>query len=287
MAAIQVLNGVTDISSSIDWRSIHMTGVVTKEKGQLTFDIINANSPAVPALGDTIYLKYNSILLFGGTCTEKRTVVDGGILQRYKVTCMDWGFLFDSKVVHKTYQNMDPSDIVKDIVSNFAPAGFTTNNVQKGNFNIASVKFNYEQATRCLESLAKLIGWDWYIDANKDVHFFFATTNTGSSQVNPAPFNIDDTSGKINWPTLDIDISIANLKNSIYVIGGTMFRANTAGNTPDVYTTVGGQLVYSIGTPYDTTTLGTTLKVTLDGVTQSIGIDGTDDPGTVNVLYGS
>jgi len=285
MAAIQILDGVTDISASIDWRSLHMTSVVTKERGQLQFDIVNANNPTIPAMGDAMYLKYNGTLLFGGTCTELDYVVDGGILLRVKVTCMDWGYQFDSKVVHKTYQNMDPQDIVKDIVANFAGSGFTTVNVQKGNFLIPSMKFNYEQAIRCLQSLAKTIGWDWYIDPNKDVHFFFAVTNTGSSVINPAPFDIDDTSGKINWPSLDVDISIANLKNSIYVIGGTLFRAKTAGNTPDVYTTVAGQLVYSIDTPYETTTLGTTLKVTLDGAAQSIGIDGTTAPGSVNVLY--
>lgn len=86
-----------------------------------------------------------------------------------------------------------------------------------------------------------------------------------------------------------MDISIANLKNSIYVIGGTMFRANNTSNTPDKYTTTAGTLVYYLAYPYDTTTIsggGThTLNVTLDGVAQSIGIDGQTDPGTVNVLY--
>ena len=290
-SAIQILDGVTDLSSGIDWRSLDMVSVLTKEKGSLKFDILipnPASPPTIPALGDTIYLKYNGTVLWGGTCTEKETVVDGGILTRVKVTCMDWGYQFDSLVVHKTYQNLDPHDIVVDIVSNFAAAGFTTNNVQTGNFKIASVKYNYEQGTRCLESLAKLIGWDWYIDPHKDVHFFFANTTTGSSETDPAPFNIDDTSGKILWPTLDVDTSIANLKNSIYVIGGTMFRANSSGSTPEVYTTVSGQLTYSLGTPYDTTTLSggsATVKVTLDGSAQSIGIDGTTDPGTVNVLY--
>jgi hypothetical protein len=283
--SIVIKNGTTDISSGIDWRSIDCTSVVTKEKGSLKFDLLNANSPQIPQIGDTLYLYYNSALTFGGTCTELEYIVDGGILLRVHVTVSDFGFSLDSKVVHKTYQNMDPADIVTDIITNFAPAGFTTHNVQRGNFLIASVKFNYEQCTRCLESLAKMIGWDWYVDVSKDVHFFFATTNTGSSELNPAPFNIDDTSGNINWPSLDIDISIANIKNSIYVIGGTMFRVRTASNTADVYTTVGGQLVYSIDTPYDTTTLGTTLKVTLDAVAQSIGIDGTTAPGTVNVLY--
>jgi len=282
---IQVKIGSTDISSSIDWRTLDIVSVVTKERGSAKFDILNINNPQIPNFGDSIKIYYNATLIWAGVCTEKEIVIAGGILQRIHVTCSDYGYLLDSKVVHKTYQNMDPADIVDDLITNFAPAGFTTNNVKRGNFLIASIKFNYEALTKCLESLAKTIGWDWYVDVNKDVHFFFATTNTGSSEINPAPFNIDDTSGNILWPTLDVDMSIANLKNSIYVIGGTMFRANTSGNTPDVYTTVAGQLTYYLTYPYDTTTLGTTLKVTLDGATQSIGLDGQTDPGTVNVLY--
>jgi hypothetical protein len=284
--SIVVKNGTTDISSSIDWRSLDITSVVTKEKGNARLDVVNANNAQIPQIGDDITIFYDSTLIFGGTCSELDYVVDGGVLLRVHVTVADYGFLLDSKVVHKTYQNMDPADIVIDLIANFAPAGFTTNHVQRGNFLIASQKFNYEQCTRCLESLAKTIGWDWYVDPLKDVHFFFATTGTGSSEVDPAPFDIDDTSGNINWPSLDVDVSIANLKNSIYVIGGTMFRNRTSSDTPDVYKTVAGQVVYPIASPYDTTTLGTTLRVTIDGVTQSIGIDGTDDPGTVNVLYG-
>jgi hypothetical protein len=284
--AIQILKGATDISGGIDWKSLRLTSVLTKEKGTLAFDILNVNGAVIPTFGDTIYLYYNNVLLFGGTCTEKQIVIDGGILQRYKITCQDWGYKFDSKLVHKAYQNMDPKDIVLDIVANFAGAGFTTNNVQRGNFQVSSIKFNYEQPIRAIEALAKQIGWDWYIDPNKDVHFFFANPSSGTSQILPAPFNIEDGTGNIQFKTLSVDMSIANLKNSIYVVGGLMYRFNTLGNTPDVYQTHAGQVVYPIAYPYDTSNLvGGTLSVSLDGVPQSIGIDGQTDPGTVNVLY--
>ena len=74
MSAIQILNGTTDVTSSIDWRSLDCIAVVTKEKGSLKFDILNANSPQIPNVGDTIYLKYNGTLLFGGTCIETEYV---------------------------------------------------------------------------------------------------------------------------------------------------------------------------------------------------------------------
>ena len=278
---IQILDASTDISTGIDWRSIDLTMVLTKEQGTLKFDILNNNSPTIPALGDVIYLKYNGTTLFGGTCTEREIVIDGGLVQRYKITCMDWGYRFNSKLVHKSYSNMDPHDIVVDLVTNFAGSGFTTNHVQVGNFKVASIKFNYEQPTKALEALAKQIGWDWYIDPNKDVHFFFATTQTGSAELLPAPFNIDDTSGNVNWSTLDIDQSISNMKNSIYVIGGIRYQTYGSGNTPDIYTSVGGQFVYYLAYPYDITTL----NVKLGGLTQSIGTDGQTPAGSVNVLY--
>lgn len=198
--SIVIKNGSTDISLSIDWRSVDITSVLTKEKGSAKFDILNINSPHIPNFGDTINIYYNSALIWAGTCTEKETIIDGGILQRVKVTCMDWAFKLDSMVVHKSYQNMDPHDIVADLITNFAPAGFTTTNVKRGNFLVASMKFNYEPLTRCLETLAKTIGWDWYVDVNKDVHFFFASTNTGSSELNPAPFNIDDRAARSCGP---------------------------------------------------------------------------------------
>lgn len=289
---VVIKNGSTDISSIIDWTSIQGTFVVTKQKGALKFDILIPNPsspPSVPALGDTIYLYYNSsTLYFGGTVTELETVIDGGTLQRVHVTASDWGYKLDRMLVYKTYQNMDPADIVKDIIQNFTTDGFTTNNVQQGNFLVASIKFNYEQPSKALEALAKQIGWDWYIDPNKDVHFFFADTADGSTEVNPAPFDIEDGTGNIQFATLDVDVSIANLKNSIYVLGGTMFRAVDPGTTVDIYTTVAGQTVYPLSFPYDTTTTsggGATIKVTIDGVTQSVGIYGQDQPGSFNCLY--
>jgi hypothetical protein len=71
------------------------------------------------------------------------------------------------------------------------------------------------------------------------------------------------------------------MKNSVFVIGGTYSKTFIAGNTPDVYTTVSGTVVYAIGYAYSTSTI----TVTLDGATETVGIDQQTDPGTVQVLY--
>jgi hypothetical protein len=172
-SSIQVLDGVTDITSIIEFNSsFNISSMLTKEKGNFQFSIKAPKAPTLPAnmpqIGDDIYVYYtiNGVkrIIFGGTLVTSEPVVSGGVLLLYQMTAADWGFQFDSKVVKKNYAGMDPHDIVVDLVSTFCPAGFTTTHVQTGNFLVSTIQFNYQQPSKCLESLAKQIGWDWYID---------------------------------------------------------------------------------------------------------------------------
>ena len=294
-SALQILDGTNDITSLVDWTSVDLVMVLTKEKGTLSFDIVVPKSPTLPAntpaLGDIIYLKYtiagNQTTLFGGTVTVRDITNDGGKLLRISFTCQDWGYRFDAKLVKKAYTNMDPKAIVLDVVANFAGAGFTTNNVQTGNFLVSSIKFNYEQPTKALEALATQIGWDWYIDPNKDVHFFFAGNAQGTSEIFPAPFNIDDTSGNLDYNTIDVNVDLSNMKNSIFVVGGTYTKTYQtsppagAFSPIDVYTSVAGQFVYPLSGPYDQSSM----IVTLGGVPQTIGTDQTTPDASAQVQY--
>jgi hypothetical protein len=177
-------------------------------------------------------------------------------------------------------------------VANFCPGDFTTNHVQRGNFLVSTIQFNYQQPTKCLEALAKQIGWDWYIGPDKDVHFYFAEGNpAGSSEITLAPFNIDDDSGNIEWPTLDVQIDITNMKNSVFVVGGNYAKyfildPNPSATPPelapvDIYTSVAGTFVYPLAYPYD---IGT-MTITLAGAGQAVGQDQQGNPSDYQVLY--
>ena len=277
----------SDISKSIDWNTVDLVLVLTKEVSTLKFNVkigAGQTTPAktVPKVNDVIKMYDSSGIIFGGTVTESEVTVSGLVLT-YEISCTDWSYLLDGTLIAKNYANMDPHDIVVDIINTVGGAakGFTTNHVATGNFLVASIKFNYEQPTKALESLAKLIGWEWYIDADKDVHFFLGDPATIISQVGQAPVIIDETSGEIEWNSLDIDVNLQNMKNSVYVIGGTYTKTFTSSNAVDVYTTDGNRQVFSLAYPYEKTDL----TVTLDGVDQSIGTDQQTDPTTVDVLY--
>jgi len=209
------------------------------------------------------------------------------------MTAMDWGYALDAYVVKANYANADPHDIAVNLMETFAPEGmFTTNHVQVGNFNVSTIQFNYQQLSKALQALATQIGWDWYIDPNKDLHFYFAEGNAASSsEITPAPIVIDDTTGDIEWATLDVQIDITNMKNAVYVVGGTYQKDFVVDPNPnatppqydpiDVYQTDGVTVVYPLSYSYDESTM----TITLDGVGQSIGTAQVTDPTTVEVLY--
>lgn len=264
-----------DISSSVELNSVECTSVLTKEVGRLIFRIKNYPGKATVDLGDQIDLYDGSNHIFGGTVTEKKDEVEGGVLIATNYMANDWSFRLNSKLVAKKYADMDPHDIVVDIINTFTDGTFTTTNVATGGFNVASISFNYEQVTVSLEKLAKQIGWEWFVDADKDVHFFPPTT------VVDAPYTIDDTSGNLEWVSLEIDQNLTNMKNSIYVIGGTYNRTFDASNTPDVYLTDGTKTVFPLGYTYTPDTI----VVTLAGVSQTIGTDQVTSDASVQVQY--
>jgi hypothetical protein len=288
MAITVTKNGTTDISAIVEWSSIDAVIVLTKERGSFRFTVALSDAEKLsllPSISDTITLSDTSGVIFGGTVTEIQKTVRGGagILLEAAVTVTDYGFALDSKLVKASYADMDPADIVAALIENFGPGGYDyTTHVQHAGYTIKTISFNYEQLTKCLEALARQIGWDWYIDPDKKVHFFFATTDPASSEYNPAPITLDDTGAGLNWASLDVDESITNLKNSIYVVGGSYQKEYTAANTPDVYKTTAGTFVYPLAYKYTGS-----FFVTVDGVQQSIGIDQQDDPTLFEVLYNS
>ena len=294
LAAVQILDGTNDITSLIDWSTLDLSIVLTKEKGTLKFDILTPKAPTLPtnmpALGDAIYLNYTIVSnigtttkkLFGGTVTVLETKNEGGMLLRASITCQDWGYKFDAKMVKTQYTAMDPADIVADIVANFCPAGFNaTTYVQRGNFLVPTIKFNYKQPTKAIESLASLIGWDWYIDPDKNLHFFFAGNYTGTSEDFPAPFDITDTSGDTEYESLDLSIDLSNMKNSVYVIGGTY---DASFNGADSFVVNSSTTTYPLQYGYDTSVTFTVHDVTASA-DLVVGISGVDDPSTVDCLY--
>src|SRR5258708_298904 len=116
---LQLKKNGSDISSSVEWPTLQMSMVLTKEVSKAQFNIKVAGSNVSLALGDQVDIYQNSVHIFGGTVTQKTLVVMGGILPQMQYIATDWSFKLDTKLVHKNYAQMDPKDIVIDILTNY------------------------------------------------------------------------------------------------------------------------------------------------------------------------
>lgn len=290
-----ILNATTtdkDITKEIDWTSIQGTLVLTKEVSKFQFNIKISPGKTIPKLNDQIDLWVNGVgsgyHVFGGLVTETEVTVMGGKQLIIQITVTDWSFQLGKLLIAKNYASIDPGLVCIDLINQFntfAGTSYSTAGIQLAGYTIPSIKFNYIPVHKAIDNLATLIGWDWNITAGQVVQFFLEGSQT-------APFVIDDTTGNLEWNTLDWDQDLTNMKNSVFVIGAAYAKTFTSANTPDVYTSVAGTTTYPVAYPYQysvynsTTLITTYMQVTLNGVAQTVGrANTTDDPADFQVMY--
>lgn len=264
------ING-TDRSSWINWESLTKTEGLTKEVDTLAFRIVKTPSKTIPILGEDITLFEDSIKIFGGVIIQRQDYIVGGVLMGFDIKCKDYTQLLDNKLVVKSYIGQTARAIILDILATFT-SGFTSSNVAVTTPTIASIKFNYEQVSKALQKLADLCGFDWYPDYNKDIHFFDESTMS-------APFEITDIGGKFEWPTLNFDRNLMELKNSAIIRGGEYLSSISSGNSVDKYSADGTQRVFNCIYRY------TNVVVTVAGSSKTVGIDNIDNPASFDCLY--
>jgi hypothetical protein len=269
MALVLKIGG-TDRSSWVKWQTLQKVEVLTKEVDRLEFEIIKTDSKTKPTAGTEVTLEEGGIKIFGGLIVEVLETVRGGVLLGFQVRCKDYSHTLDRKLILKTYENKTAREIILDIVANYT-TGFTTAGVATVTPTLSSIKYNYEQITRALTQLADHLGWDWYVDYDKDIHFFNEETYT-------APFEITDTNQKIKWRSFEHNQTILQLKNAVYVRGGEYKKTIAEVNAQDVYLGDATRTVFPLQYKY------ANLSVKKGGVVQIIGTDQQDDPATCDVL---
>ncbi len=96
--------------------------------------------------------------------------------------------------------------------------GFTIRNVMRGTTKYGDIRAQYKKPTVLLEELAKLQKLYWYVDYERDIHFFEQETYT-------CPMEITDTSEV--YGDLSITADISQLKNRQVVRGGEAVDSGT------------------------------------------------------------
>lgn len=141
--------------------------------------------------GQSVSLYRDGDLVFGGTVdsvSESFPSLDRtSTFKTIAIRCVDWNQLADRRIVTEGFLEQPAEDIVEFLVQNYlADDGVTTSGIKVTGIDIGPVTVNYRRLSEVLDQIAKLIGWDWNIDYEKEFQFFDRSTYS-------APWNISDT----------------------------------------------------------------------------------------------
>jgi hypothetical protein len=182
--AITININSVDKTSVIEIESLSISDELNS-RNSCSFNVISATGSYVPTVGLDVEVLNGATTVFAGTIdyiTETAILKSNTI--RYNVDCVDYNQLADRFLVAESYDNQTLKQIVEDIVDNYLTTdGVTyTTNIETGPTLVKSV-FNYMPASQAFDELSDISGLDWYIDYDKELHFFTKGAKTNSTDL--------------------------------------------------------------------------------------------------------
>lgn len=163
----------------------------------------------VPEIGKEVEVFNGADKIFAGDLLQITDSIEGGKLLRFNCRALDYANRLKRKIIVERYEDETVSDIISDMVTSL---GFTVVNVSY-NPLIKTIAFNGISVSECLEKLADLLNAYWYVDYDKDIHFF-------EKNAEPSPYNLTDTSANYIFDSLTIKDDLTKLKNKVTIRGG-------------------------------------------------------------------
>ncbi len=266
---ISVLIAGVERRELIDLSTLSYSNVLTKDIDTCSFTLETTDRSVRPQSGQEVVVLEGAEKRFAGRII--RAPETEGPVGRfsYAVEAEDYTYDLDRRKVTESYVNMTCGAVIRDIISKYAP-GITGVNVQDGPV-IDKIKFNYENPSAGLKRLAEISGYDWYVDYNKDLHFF-------ARESMAAPFALTDEGG--NYWDLVIEPDMSQVRNRVYVRGGIY--------ASDPFTETlacdGVKRAWPLLYKPHAIDAGTPITVYLNDVQKTLGIENIDDPATKDFL---
>lgn len=193
--------------------TIRISDIINDKQNTCVLNLVDLSEQGMPELDEEIIItNIDGVRVFAGYVVEVSLDKRGYGEVMARIQAIDYARLLDRNLVHRSFENMTDKEIIEEIISVYcAGSGITTTNVLEG-VTIDQISFNYVQVSQAFRKIADLTGRNWFIDYEKDIHYFPLTTTT-------APFDID--SANDEYFDLKLSKDATQIKNRVYVRGGT------------------------------------------------------------------
>ncbi len=196
-------------------------------------------------------------IIFGGVILNVEIIKSKSLAWIWHLTCTDYHYIADSRVVSAAYTGLTAGEIVTDILSDvLEDEGITVGEIQNG-ASLEDISFNYVSVAEAFDKLAELAGFTWWIDQYKRLYFVSRTSYSSA-------WNVTNSSEIEN---LTYELGNPNYRNVQYVCGGD---ALTASRT-ESFIGDGVRRTFPLGYP-----LAKEPTVTVGGSSQTVGIGGVE-----------
>ncbi len=189
-----------------------------EERSIASFTVVDSLGIASFIKGQPVLIyDITGVLVFGGIVDnpEKVAMAPAGGLY-HMITCADWHYLADKRLIAESYLATTAGAIVTDIHAKYLAAeGITLGTIEAGP-EIVEAVFNYVSASEAYDALKEKAGKIWYIDEHKALYFVDRTTTA-------APWNA--TTADMIKNTARLSGGNPKYRNRQYIRGG---RGTTA-----------------------------------------------------------
>lgn len=271
MALTITINGV-DRTSDIQWRNFRKRDVLNQQVDELSFQIKKYGTHTyLPTVGQEVVVTRDSTKLFGGVILRIDEQLKSAKVLEYTIKCVDYGQYLKRQLVTERYTNTTVNAIIADLVSTYTAAGdgITANSVV-GGIAITSFSFDRLSVADCLQKLADALSYIWYIDYDKDIHFF-------PKNAEKAGISLSDTSENYIYNSLRIVDDLSQLRNSVLVQGGEVVSASAR---TEYHDGDGTKAQFNLSNKFNTKP-----TVTVGGASQTVGTEFLDDDASFDVMW--
>jgi len=275
-----LIDGV-DYSAYVHIESLVIDNLITNKIDTCSFSM----NGDLTVTEESEIIIYNSLgtRLFAGIIVDiQRSSIAG--TKFWDVSCQDYTVLLERRLVNRTYVNVTDKDIINDLFATYMVGMYPMVYVEDG-ISHDRITFNQVKLRDVLDTLSNLSGYDWYVDYNKQLHYF-------STEITAAPFNVSTSPDNVTtFPIFDLQYQsdATAIINRVTVIGGTYLSDDASWEFASDGLNTLITLPYKLHAPSGETSLQVYINsgddVTPNWVLQSIGIDNISDPLTVDVLY--
>lgn len=191
-----VFIGGVNRTTSVQMSSLTITDVLDEAPNTATLTV----DGTAPVVGQEMVVTVGGLIdrVFAGHLVSVEQVYLG---RRENVawhcTAVDYTRLLDRRLVTKRYESQSVTAIVTNIISTFT-SGFTVAHVVAGLPTTADIDFEWEEPTRVLTRLAKLVSASWYVDYDRDIHFFITETVDAPSDITEAQHVVQELATEAN-----------------------------------------------------------------------------------------